>query len=128
VFLLSLQIKIEGIAFTESMRLQVMLVLTTPNIEGKRITRYLGLVTGETIIGANIVRDFMASITDIIGGRSTAYEESLREAKRIAMEEMIAEAERLGANAVLSVDIDFETVGQGSMLMVSFSGTAVVAE
>jgi uncharacterized protein YbjQ (UPF0145 family) len=128
MFLLGLQIKIEGIAFTESMRLQGMLVLTTPNIEGKRITRYLGLVTGETIIGANIVRDFMASITDIIGGRSTAYEESLREAKRIAMEEMIAEAERLGANAVLSVDIDFETVGQGSMLMVSFSGTAVVAE
>jgi uncharacterized protein YbjQ (UPF0145 family) len=105
-----------------------MLVLTTPNIEGKPITRYLGLVTGETIIGANIVRDFMASITDIIGGRSTAYEESLREAKRIAMEEMIAEAERMGANAILSVDIDFETVGQGSMLMVSFSGTAVVTE
>jgi uncharacterized protein YbjQ (UPF0145 family) len=105
-----------------------MLVVTTPNIEGKRVTQYFGLVTGETIIGANIVRDFMASITDIIGGRSTAYEESLKEAKRIATEEMIAEAERVGANAILSVDIDFETVGQGSMLMVSMSGTAVRIE
>lgn len=105
-----------------------MLVVTTPNVEGKRVTRYIGLVTGETIIGANIVRDFMASITDIIGGRSTAYEESLKEAKRIAMEEMIAEATAQGANAILSVDIDFETVGQGSMLMVSLSGTAVVIE
>lgn len=105
-----------------------MLVVTTPNVEGKRVTKYIGLVTGETIIGANIVRDFMASITDIIGGRSTAYEESLKEAKRIAMEEMIAEASAQGANAILSVDIDFETVGQGSMLMVSLSGTAVVIE
>jgi uncharacterized protein YbjQ (UPF0145 family) len=105
-----------------------MLVVTTPNIEGKRVTQYMGLVTGETILGANIVRDFMASITDIIGGRSTAYEESLKEAKRIAMEEMINEAKSLGANAILSVDIDFETVGQGSMLMVSLSGTAVVIE
>lgn len=105
-----------------------MLVVTTPNVEGKRVTKYIGLVTGETIIGANIVRDFMASITDIIGGRSTAYEESLKEAKRIALEEMIAEATAQGANAILSVDIDFETVGQGSMLMVSLSGTAVVIE
>jgi uncharacterized protein YbjQ (UPF0145 family) len=105
-----------------------MLVVTTPNIEGKRVTQYMGLVTGETILGANIVRDFMASITDIIGGRSTAYEESLKEAKRIAMEEMVNEAKALGANAILSVDIDFETVGQGSMLMVSLSGTAVVIE
>jgi uncharacterized protein YbjQ (UPF0145 family) len=105
-----------------------MLVLTTPNVEGKRVTSYLGMVTGETIIGANIVRDFMASITDIIGGRSAAYEESLREAKRIALEEMIAEAARLGANTILSVDVDYETVGQGSMLMVSMSGTAVIVE
>jgi uncharacterized protein YbjQ (UPF0145 family) len=105
-----------------------MLVVTTPNVEGRRVTKYLGLVTGETILGANIVRDFMASITDIIGGRSTAYEESLKEAKRIALDEMIAEATALGANAILSVDLDFETVGQGSMLMVSLSGTAVVVE
>ncbi len=105
-----------------------MLVVTTPNIEGKRVTRYIGLVTGETILGANIVRDFMASITDIIGGRSAAYEESLKEAKRIAMDEMMNEAAAQGANAILSVDIDFETVGQGSMLMVSLSGTAVVIE
>ena len=105
-----------------------MLVLTTPNVEGKRVTKYLGLVTGETIIGANIVRDFMASITDIIGGRSAAYEQSLKEAKRIALEEMIAEAQQMGANAILSVDLDFETVGRGSMLMVSLSGTAVIVE
>jgi uncharacterized protein YbjQ (UPF0145 family) len=105
-----------------------MLVLTTPNVEGKQVKQYFGLVTGETILGANIVRDFMASITDIVGGRSTAYEQSLKEAKRIALEEMMAEAERMGANAILSVDIDFETVGQGSMLMVSLSGTAVLVE
>lgn len=105
-----------------------MLIVTTPNIEGKQITRYLGLVTGETIIGANIMRDFMAAITDIVGGRASAYEQSLKEAKRIATDEMIAEAQSLGANAIVGVDLDFETVGQGSMLMVSISGTAVVVE
>lgn len=105
-----------------------MLVSTTPNVEGQRITRYYGLVTGEAILGANIVRDFMASITDIVGGRSAAYEQSLKEAKNTALAEMVQEAQSLGANAVLSVDLDYETVGQGSMLMVSASGTAVYLE
>lgn len=105
-----------------------MLITTTPNVEGQRITRYFGLVTGEAILGANIVRDFMASITDIVGGRSAAYERSLKEAKATALDEMIQEAQGMGANAVIGVDLDYETVGQGSMLMVSASGTAVFVE
>lgn len=105
-----------------------MLVTTTPNVEGKRITRYFGLVSGEAILGANIVRDFMASITDIVGGRSAAYEKSLREAKTTAVSEMVQEAQGMGANAVIGVDLDYETVGQGSMMMVSASGTAVYME
>ena len=105
-----------------------MLVTTTPNVEGKRITHYFGMVSGEAIIGANIVRDFMASITDIVGGRSAAYEKSLKEAKSTALDEMVQEAMLLGANAVIGVDLDYETVGQGSMLMVSASGTAVIVE
>lgn len=105
-----------------------MLVTTTNTLDGKRITTYLGLVTGESIIGANIVRDFMASITDVIGGRSAAYESSLREAKDTALREMIEAAQGMGANAVIGVDLDYETVGQGSMLMVSASGTAVIYE
>ncbi|MEA4908445.1 MAG: heavy metal-binding domain-containing protein [Chloroflexi bacterium] len=102
-----------------------MIVSTTPSIEGKHITRYLGIVTGEAILGANIFRDFFAGITDIVGGRSAAYEEELRKAKDIAVAEMAEQARRLGANAVLSVDLDYETIGQ-SMLMVSASGTAVL--
>ena len=103
-----------------------MLITTTPNIEGKRITRYYGIVSGETIIGANIFRDFFASIRDVIGGRSNSYEEVLRKAKDSALREMEEQAMRLGANAVIGVDLDFETVGQnGSMLMVTASGTAV---
>ena len=87
---------------------------------------YYGIVTGETIIGANFVRDFFAGIRDIIGGRSGSYEKVLREAKDTAIDEMAREAERLGANAVISVSIDYETVGNnGSMLMVTCSGTAV---
>jgi uncharacterized protein YbjQ (UPF0145 family) len=105
-----------------------MLVTTTATLEGKRITEYLGIVTGETILGANIVRDFMASFTDIIGGRSKAYEESLREARETALQEMIADAQARGATAVIGVDLDYETIGQGSMLMVSATGTAVRAE
>ncbi|HEX2219861.1 MAG TPA: heavy metal-binding domain-containing protein [Gemmatimonadales bacterium] len=106
-----------------------MISVTTPSIDGRRITRYLGIVTGEAILGANIFRDFFAGIRDIVGGRSAAYEEELRKAKRIAMEEMEQQAEELGANAVLSVDLDYETIQVGSgggMLMVSASGTAVV--
>jgi uncharacterized protein YbjQ (UPF0145 family) len=106
-----------------------MLVLTTPNIEGRPIMRYLGLVTGEAILGANIFKDFFAGIRDIVGGRSAAYEKELRQAKDIALEEMKQEARALGGNAVVGVDLDYETiqVGQsGGMLMVSASGTAVI--
>ncbi|MFQ5797128.1 MAG: heavy metal-binding domain-containing protein [Bacteroidota bacterium] len=106
-----------------------MLVVTTPAIEGKRITKYLGLVSGEAILGANIFKDFFAGIRDIVGGRSAAYEKELRRAKEIAVQEMTEEAKSLGGNAVVGVDLDYETVGRGSsMLMVSASGTAVVIE
>jgi uncharacterized protein YbjQ (UPF0145 family) len=105
-----------------------MLVLTTPNIEGKKITEYLGLVTGEAILGANIFRDLFAGIRDVVGGRSASYEEELRKAKQIAIREMVEEATARGANAVIAVDLDYETIsmgGGGGMLMVSASGTAV---
>ncbi len=106
-----------------------MIITTTPSIEGKQVTKYLGLVSGEAIIGANIVKDFFAGIRDIVGGRSAAYEESLREAKEIALREMQEQAARLGANAILSIDLDYETLGSGgSMLMVTACGTAVVVE
>ena len=106
-----------------------MIVTTTNNIEGKKVTRYLGIVSGEAIIGANIVKDFFAGIRDIVGGRSGAYEEGLREAKDIALREMEQQAAALGANAILAVDLDYETLGSNSsMLMVSASGTAVVVE
>ncbi len=104
-----------------------MLITTTPQIDGKKISSYKGLVSGEAILGANIFRDILANIRDIVGGRSAAYENELRKAKEIALEEMSAQARSLGANAVVGVDLDFETVGQ-SMLMVSASGTAVVIE
>lgn len=104
-----------------------MLVSTTPSIEGKKIVKYLGLVSGEAIMGANIFKDLFAGIRDIVGGRAGAYEKELRKAKETAINEMIEEARNLGANAILSVDLDYETVGQ-SMLMVSASGTAVVIE
>ena len=97
-----------------------MLVTTTPTIEGGRITRYYGIVSGETIIGANVFRDFFASIRDVVGGRSGSYEEVLREAKDIALREMQEHARAMGANAVIGVDLDYETVGgSGSMLMVT---------
>lgn len=106
-----------------------MIVTTTPNIEGKKIVKYLGLVTGEAIIGANFVKDFFAGIRDIVGGRAGSYEEGLREAKNIALAEMQDYAARLGANAIVGIDLDYETMGgSGSMLMVSASGTAVVIE
>lgn len=105
----------------------VMILSTTPTIEGHTIREYKGIVTGETIIGANFVRDFFAGIRDIIGGRSGSYEKVLREAKDTAMAEMQDRASQLGANAIVGIDIDYETVGQnGSMLMVAVSGTAVV--
>lgn len=103
-----------------------MLLTTTNNVEGKTISTYYGLVTGEAIIGANIFKDIFASITDIVGGRSGAYEKSLKDAKNIAVQEMIDVAKALGANAVLAIDLDYETLGKDSgMMMVSASGTAV---
>jgi uncharacterized protein YbjQ (UPF0145 family) len=104
-----------------------MLVTTTSTLDGMRITKYLGLVSGEAILGANIFRDLFAGIRDIVGGRSAAYEQELRRAKDIAVQEMLEQAKGLGANAVVGVDLDYETVGQsGGMLMVSASGTAVI--
>ncbi len=106
-----------------------MLVTTTSTLEGRRIARYYGIVSGETIIGANVFRDFMASIRDFVGGRSNSYEEVLREARETALREMEEQARQLGANAVIGVDLDYETVGgNGSMLMVTATGTAVLAE
>lgn len=102
-----------------------MLILTTPSIEGATIAEYHGIVSGEAILGANIFKDIFASVRDIMGGRSAAYEEELRKAKDIALEEMTDQARRLGANAIVGVDLDYETVGEGGMLMVSASGTAV---
>jgi uncharacterized protein YbjQ (UPF0145 family) len=108
-----------------------VIVSTTPSLEGRRIVQYLGLVSGEAILGANLFKDLFAGIRDIVGGRSGAYEEELRQAKQIAIDEMVEIARGLGANAVVGVDLDYETIGVGSsgnMLMVSASGTAVVAE
>lgn len=103
-----------------------MLLTTTNTIEGHDITRYYGIVSGETIIGANVFKDFFAGIRDIVGGRSSSYESVLREAKETALQEMKERAERMGANAVIAIDLDYETVGaNGSMLMVTASGTAV---
>lgn len=103
-----------------------MILTTTSTLEGKKIIKYAGLVTGEAILGANIFRDIFASIRDIVGGRSGSYEEALREAKEIAIKEMQEEAIRLGANAVIGIDIDYETMN--NMLMVTASGTAVMIE
>jgi uncharacterized protein YbjQ (UPF0145 family) len=106
-----------------------MQIVTTPTVAGHRSSRSLGLVSGEAILGANIFKDLFAGIRDIVGGRSAAYEKELRTAKQIAIDEMTQQARDLGANAVVSVDLDYETiqVGQGGgMLMVSASGTAVL--
>ena len=104
-----------------------MITTTTPTVEGHSITAYKGLVTGEAIIGAHIFKDLFAGIRDVVGGRSEAYEKTIREARETAMREMMDEARSLGGNAVVGIDIDYEVVGQGgSMMMVSVSGTAVV--
>lgn len=104
-----------------------MVLSTTPTFEGSPIKIYKGVVTGETIIGANVLRDICANFTDFFGGRSNSYESVLREAKETAMNEMAEMAEEFGGNAVVGIDFDYEAVGQnGSMLMVSCSGTAVV--
>jgi uncharacterized protein YbjQ (UPF0145 family) len=104
-----------------------MLVTTTASLEGRRILEYKGLVTGEAIMGANVVRDLFASVTDIIGGRSGAYESKLRQGRDAAVEEMCAEATLRGANAVIGVDLDYESVRDGMMMVVA-SGTAVVLD
>jgi uncharacterized protein YbjQ (UPF0145 family) len=101
-----------------------MIISTTPSLEGYQIDQYLGIVSGETIIGANIFKDFFASITDIVGGRSSAYEQVLREAKATAITEMELQARQFGANAIVGIDLDYETIRDG-MLMVTVSGTAV---
>jgi uncharacterized protein YbjQ (UPF0145 family) len=104
-----------------------MLMTTTASIDGKPITRYLGIVTGEAIIGANIFRDIFAGVRDIVGGRSGTYEKALAEARQVAMVEMQTRAQELGANAVVGIDLDYEVLGQNNgMLMVAVSGTAVV--
>ena len=102
-----------------------MIMTTTPGIEGKTIREYKGIVTGEAILGANIFKDFFAGIRDIVGGRSAAYEKELKHAREIAFSEVEEAALQEGANAVVGIDLDYEVVGEGSMLMVSVSGTAV---
>lgn len=106
-----------------------MILTTTPAIDGKRITDYRGIVTGEAILGANIIKDFFAGVRDIVGGRSASYEKELHRAREIALKELEEEAAKVGANAVVGIDLDYEVIGQGSsMLMVSVSGTAVSVE
>ena len=106
-----------------------MIMTTTPGVEGKRITEYRGIVTGEAILGANIIKDFFAGVRDIVGGRSASYERELHQAREIALKDLAEEAEKVGATAVVGIDLDYEVVGQGSsMLMVSISGTAVVLD
>jgi uncharacterized protein YbjQ (UPF0145 family) len=106
-----------------------MLITTTSNIEGKRIQRYVGIVNGEAIIGANIISDFFAKVRDIVGGRAGAYESALADAREIALKEMQDAAAKLGANAIVGVDFDYEVLGQtNGMLMVTVSGTAVITD
>jgi uncharacterized protein YbjQ (UPF0145 family) len=106
-----------------------MILTTTPSIEGFKIRDYRGIVTGETILGANIFRDFMASITDVVGGHSRAYEHALKAARQAAFRQMEDAAKDAGGNAIIGIDIDYEVVGKdGTMLMVTVSGTAVVIE
>ena len=103
-----------------------MITTTTNNLEGKKIEQYLGIVVGEAVMGANLFKDIFASIRDIVGGRSGAYEDELTKARKIGFQELESEARSIGANAVIGIDIDYEVVGKGgSMLMVSISGTAV---
>ena len=106
-----------------------MLITTTPTVEGRRITRYCGVVCGEAIMGANIFKDLFAGIRDIVGGRSATYEKELQRAREIALKELEERAAALGANAVVGVDLDYEVMGrENGMLMVAASGTAVVID
>jgi uncharacterized protein YbjQ (UPF0145 family) len=101
-----------------------MIITTTNNLQGKEVEEYLGIVSGEVILGANVVRDFLASITDVIGGRSGVYESKLAEGRELAIKEMSEKAKKLGANAIIGVDLDFETIREG-MIIVIATGTAV---
>ncbi len=106
-----------------------MIITTTPTVEGKRIVKYLGVVTGEAILGANVFRDMFAAVRDIVGGRSASYEKELGKAREIALDDLEDRADELGANAVVGVDIDYESFGQtNGMMMVSITGTAVFVE
>lgn len=106
-----------------------MIMTTTNHLDQREVKKYLGIVTGEAILGANIFKDFFAGIRDIVGGRSGAYEKELQSARKIAFEELEMKANSVGANAVIGIDLDYETIGaNGSMLMVTVSGTAVLAE
>ncbi len=106
-----------------------MLVTTTPNIEGRKIMKYLGIVTGEAILGANVFKDIFATVRDIVGGRSATYEAELQKARDIALKELEQRAQAMGANAIVGVDLDYEVLGQSNgMLMVATSGTAVIVE
>ncbi len=104
-----------------------MIVSTTESLEGKHIVQYLGVVSGDCVIGANFLKDFFARIRDVVGGRVGSYENVIRDAKELAIEDMAEAAEKLGANAIVGVDLDYEAIGE-SMLMVSANGTAVVVE
>ncbi len=104
-----------------------MLTVTSDGIEGRKVVEYLGIVSGDAIVGANIFRDVFARVRDVVGGRAGGYEAALRGAKDHAMEDMVAEAEALGANAIIAIDLDYEVIGD-SMLMVSANGTAVRIE
>ena len=106
-----------------------MELTTTPSMEGRKITRYCGVVAGEAVLGANVFKDMFAGIRDIVGGRSGTYEKELRKARKIALDELAEQARELGANAVVGIDIDYEVLGEkNGMLMVSASGTAVIVE
>ncbi len=103
-----------------------MIMTTTDGVEGRRIAEYRGLVSGQAILGANFIKDFFAGIRDVVGGRSGSYEKVLRDAREAALEDMAEEAKKLGADAIVGIDLDYETIGdKGSMLMVSANGTAV---
>ncbi|MFZ5557830.1 MAG: heavy metal-binding domain-containing protein [Pseudomonadota bacterium] len=106
-----------------------MILTTTPGVEGRRVTRYHGIVTGEAVLGANIFRDMFAGLRDVVGGRAGSYEKELRKARKAAFEDLTEAAQELGANAVIGIDIDYEVLGEtNGMLMVSVSGTAVTLE
>src|SRR5574340_1172311 len=122
----------EGIVvgiYLQFSREKTMQLTTTPNIEGKRVTRYCGVIAGEAILGANLFKDLFAGIRDLVGGRSGTYEKELQRAREIALEELQQRARDLGANAVIGIDLDYEIMGkENGMLMVSASGTAVIVE